>query len=192
MTSSIQILQIYPESFRANLYSRKPFRMIGLIDVSIQYSYGRERVTFAYFRSSGTNLGKIEGLWYPIVGIKMHSGKFTEFTEYLNFVLTKTAIMGSANKRWLAKSVFFAHTNKNSPKIRGFSNGIHYGNLLKIGKLLRLLYQKDNFHKMDSLDARKLNSILTSNEIYPNNWHTQRENFERFIEDIYNNKVPNL
>src|SRR5471030_1574804 len=108
MQSSIWILKIYNESLRANMYSIEPFRMIGLIDVSIKYTYGIERVTLPFFRSSGTNSGKIKGLWYPIVGIKTHTGRFTEFTEYLNFVLTNSTRRGRANEGWLAKSLFFA------------------------------------------------------------------------------------
>jgi len=186
MTDSIRILKMYPESFKANLYSSKTFRMIGLIDVSIQYAYGIERVTLPYYRSSGTNLGKIKGLWYPIVGIKTHSGSFTEFTEYINFVLTKSAIMGIAKKGWLAKSIFFAHQHAGTSKMKGFSNGTHNEVLYKIGKNLRYLYTNENFYRMDSLNAKSLNSIVTSKEILYNNRHTQRENFEKLIEDIYN------
>jgi len=186
MTSSIRILKIYPESFIANSFSTRPFRMIGLIDVNIQYPYGIERVTLPFFRSSGTNLGKIKGLWYPIVGIKTHSGRFTEFTDYINFVLTNTAKMGIASKGWLAKSLFFAHQHSDNSKIRGFTNGAHFEILLKIGKLLRTLYERNNFHEMNTLDAKTLNRIITSKEIYQNNQHTQRENFEKLIEDIYN------
>lgn len=186
MTSSIEILKIYPESFRANLYTIKPFRMIGLIDVRIKYSYGIERVTLPFFRSSGTNSGKIKGLWYPIVGIKIHSGRFDEFTEYLNFVLTNCTRWGRADKGWLAKSLFFVNQYADSSIIRGFSSGIHYKSLLEIGNVLRDLYEKDRFYKMNSLDSKNLNNIVTSKEIYQGNRHTQRENFERFIEDIFN------
>jgi len=186
MPSSIGILKIYTESFRANMYSIEPFRMIGLIDVSIKYTYGIERVTLPFYRSSGTNNGKIKGLWYPIVGIKTHTGRFTEFTEYLNFVLTNSIRRGRANEGWLAKSLFFANKYTDRSRIRGFSNGIHYESLLEIGKTLRDLYEKDKFHKMDSLDSRNLNSRVTSKEIYQDNRHAQRENFERFIEDIFN------
>lgn len=186
MTSSTRILKLYPESFRANLYTINPFRMIGLIDVSIKFNYGIERVTLAFFRSSGTNLGKIKGLWYPIVGIKTYTGRFTEFTKYINLVLTDSSKTRTANKGWLAKSLFFAHQPTDSPKIRGFSNGKHYRSLLKTGEILRQLYENNRFHKMDSLDSRKLNKIITSNEIYPYNRHTQRENFEKFIQDIFN------
>jgi len=186
MTNSIRILRMYPESFRANKYSSKIFRMIGLIDVNIQYAYGIERVTLPYYRSSGTNLGKIKGLWYPIVGIKTHSGSFTEFTSYINFVLAHSANMGRANKGWLAKSIFFAHRHGETSKLRGFSNGVHNENLLKIGKNLRHFYINENFYKLNSLDATHLNSIVTSKEIFFNNRHTQRENFENLIEDIYN------
>ena len=190
MPSSIGILKIHNESFRANEYSIEPFRMIGLIDVSIQYTYGIERVTLPFFRSSGTNSGKIKGLWYPIVGIKTHSGLFTEFTEYLNFVLTNSTRMGMADEGWLAKSLFFANS-KDSSRIRGFSNGMHYESLLEIGETLRDLYEKDKFQKMDSLDASNLNSIVTSKEIYQDNKHTQRENFEKFIDDIFNEDINN-
>ena len=186
MTNSIRILRMYPESFRANKYSSKIFRMIGLIDVNIQYAYGIERVTLPYYRSSGTNLGKIKGLWYPIVGIKTHSGSFTEFTSYINFVLAHSANMGRANKGWLAKSIFFAHRHGETSKLRGFSNGVHNETLLKIGKNLRHFYINENFYEMNSLDATHLNSIVTSKEIFFNNRHTQRENFENLIEDIYN------
>jgi len=191
MTNSIRILKMYPESFRANQYSSKTFRMIGLIDVSIQYAYGIERVTLPYYRSSGTYLGKIKGLWYPIVGIKTHSGSFTEFTDYINFVLTHSATMGRANKGWLAKSLFFAHRHGETSKLRGFSNGVHNGVLQKIGKNLRHYYINENFYKMDLLDATRLNRIITSKEIFFYNSHTQRENFENLIEDIYNGDFGN-
>lgn len=185
MKSSIAILKIYSETFRTNLYSIEPFRMIGLVDVSIKYSYGIERVTLSFFRSSGTNSGKIKGLWYPIAGIKTYTGSFTEFTEYINFVLTNSTRMGRANKGWLAKSLFFNNLYSENPKIRGFSNGTNYEMLLEIGETLRDLYEKKKFLKMKSLDARKLNSELTSKKIYQDNKQTQRENFERFIEDIF-------
>ena len=185
MTSLIEILKIYPKSFKANLYSKKPFRMIGLIDVSIKYTYGIERVTLAYYRSSGTNNGKIKGLWYPIVGIKTHTGSFTEFTEYLNFVLANSTKIGTSNKGWLAKSLFFANLYTDSSKINGFSNGKHYKSLLKIGETLRYLYEEKKFQEMESLDAVNLNSIVTSKEIYRGNKHPQRENFEKFIENIF-------
>lgn len=177
---------MYPKSFRANLYSVEPFRMIGLIDVSIKYIYGIERVTLAYFRSSGTNSGKIKGLWYPIVGIKICTGTFTEFTEYLNFVLTNTTRMGMADEGWLAKSLFFSTKYDDNSMIRGFSNGMHYKSLLKIGEALRDLYENNEFEEMNSLDGYELNSILTSKKIYQDNKHTQRENFEKFVEDIFN------
>ena len=185
MSKIIEFLKIHPETFRANVYSIKPFRVIGLIDVSIKYVYGIERVTLAFYRSSGTNSGKIKGLWYPIVGIKTYDGRFTEFTEYLNFVLKNTTRSEGARKRWLAKSLFFSHMPSNSSKIRGFSNGRHYRFLLKTGKALSDLYNKDNYIYMNALSAKTLNSIVTSKDIYQQNRHSQRDNYERFIEDIF-------
>lgn len=185
MPSSIRILKIHPESFRANSYSIDPFRMIGLIDVSIMYSYGIEIVTFAFYRSSGTNSKKIKGLWYPIVGIKLHTGIFTDFTEYLNYVLTNTTKEQQAGKGWLAKSLYFSIKHSDKTNIQGYSNGVHHNNLLKIGLELRDMYEKNEFHTVNSLDAKTLNHIITSNKIFHNNNHTQRENFERFIESIF-------
>ena len=69
-------------------YSIDPFRMIGLIDISIMYSYGIEIVALAFYRSEGL---------------------------------------------------------------------------------------------LNSLDAKTLNNTITSNKIFQNNNHTQRENFELFI-----------
>lgn len=189
MVSSIGIVEVYPKSFKVNSYSRKPFRAIGLIDVSIKYGYGIEKVTLAFYRSSGTNDGKIKGLWYPIVGIKIESGKFTEFTDYLNYILSKCTRDGVADKGWLAKSIFFYNNHKDSSKIIGFSNGIHYESLLNIGEVLRDLYEKNLFEQMDSLDRKSLNSIVTSKTIYDGNKHSQRENFEKFIEDVFNESL---
>lgn len=62
MNNSIEILGVYEDSFRINIYSINYFRMIGLIDIDIKYDYGIERVTLAFYRSSGTNSGKINGL----------------------------------------------------------------------------------------------------------------------------------
>lgn len=186
MTKVTELIKLYPESFRANLYTKEPFRMIGLVDVSIKYTYGIERVTLAYYRSSGTNSGKIKGLWYPIVGIKTYTGGFTEFTEYLNYVLSRTTRSEHANRGWLAKSLFFSHKTLNTTKIRGFSTGKHYEALLEIGKALSDLYDHKAFHYNHSLDADLLNSTVTSKKVYPDNSHTQKENYERFIEDIFN------
>jgi hypothetical protein len=185
LASSIDILKLYSDSFIANSYTSRPFRMIGLVDVSIKYSYGIERVTLAYYRSSGTNSGKIKGLWYPIVGIKTRTGKFTEFTEYLNYVLSYSTRMRMAKKGWLAKSLFFTHQYFNSPKIRGFTIGKHYDFLLETGKILSVLYKKGNYYRRKSLDAERLNSILISGEIYQGNNYSQRVNYERYIEDIF-------
>ncbi len=185
MAGKTELIKIHPESFRANIYTTEPFRMIGLVDVSILYSYGLERVTLAYFRSSGTNSGKIKGLWYPIAGIKLYNGRFTEFTDYINYVLTNTTKTEEAHSGWLAKSLFFGLHSIDNTMERGFSYGKHNEFLFKTGKTLRDLYETKDFIYMKSLNANSLNSIITSKEIYPDNKHTQRENFERFIEDIF-------
>lgn len=185
MVKLIDSSNMYSESFRVNLYTIKPFRVIGLIDVDIEYDDGVERVILPFFRSSGSNSGKIKGLWYPIVGIKLYDGAFNEFTDYINHVLTNTTKDGIAMEGWLAKSLFFTKKTSDTNMIRGFSVGKHYNSLLDIGGRLRVLYKIGEYEKMDSLDSVTLNNIVTENKIYYDNNHTQRENFERYIKDIY-------
>lgn len=183
--SNIRILKIYPKSFVVNVYSTNPFRMIGLIDVSIKYYNDIERVTLPFYMSSGTNNGKIKGLWYPIVGIKLYSGEFNEFTEDINSILTKCTMGGRAKRGWIVKSLFFIKYKDDYLRTRGFSGGRHYNKLFEIGKELRYLYKKERFIKVDKLDGKILDYIVTLNRIYKGNHHTQRENFENFMEDIF-------
>ena len=182
--SSIEIVKIHNKSFRANIYNIEPFRMIGLIDVDIQYDGETERVTLPFYRSSGTNNGKMKGLWYPIVGIKTHTGPFTEFTDFINSALTASTKRGIGKEGWLAKSLFFQDDYLPKSRIRGFSNGKHYEALLETGKILRYLYEKGSYYEMYYLTPQVLNSTVASNEIYPGNQHSQRRNFDRFIADI--------
>jgi len=179
-----EIIRFYQDSFRANTFTTEPFRMIGLIDVAISYDCGIERVTLAFYRSSGTNSGKAQGLWYPIVGIKTHTGEFTEFTKYINCVLTETTKDGYANEGWLAKSLFFSG-NKYGVELRGFSYGVHSESLFEIGKSLSCLYENNKYYLIEEMDAEFINSIVTLNSKLYNNIHTQRENYERFIYDVY-------
>ena len=190
MKDFVEIIGIYEDSFRANLYTIKPFRMIGLIDVEIQYDYGKERVTLAFYRSSGTNSGKLNGLWYPIVGIKLHTGEFREFTKYLNHVLSRTTKNSWAEKGWLAKSLFFSGSRVDT-ELRGFSYGIHQEKLYQIGNMLTCLYNNNRYSPINRMDAQYVNSILTSNKKHHGNRHTQRLNYEWFIQDIYKGLYEN-
>lgn len=180
-----KIKKVYLETFHANMYTKKPFRMIGIIDVDIEVSENIERVTLAFFRSSGTNSGKIKGLWYPIVGIKLNNGEFNEFTPRLNFILSNTTRHGSAKTGWLAKSLFFANMYGKTFNIRGFSNGIYYYSFLKLGKTLRVLYESGMYIDMNELDSKLLNKIVTSNKMYSENKNTQCDNYEKIMEDIF-------
>lgn len=189
MANAIGIMKIYPESFKANVYGLHPFRMIGLIDVGIIYNDSIERVTLSFYRSSGTNSGKLNGLWYPIAGIKTRDGKFTEFSPYINYVLFHTTKDGKANKGWLAKSLFFDDGSYcDDSKIRGFSSGRHYQSLYWIGQTLRDLYEKHKYEELESLNPETLNKSVTSMKIYEGNKYSQKKNFENLIEDIFNNE----
>lgn len=185
MSNSIGLMKIYHDSFRANIYGLEPFRMIGLIDVGIIYNYSIERVTLPFFRSSGTNSGKIKGLWYPIAGIKINDGKFTEFTSFINYALAHTTKHGKASKGWLAKSLFFKNVNEESSKVRGFSNGRYYKSLYLTGRILRELYENNKYKMIESLNPQTLNRKVTSKKIYNGNKFSQKENFENYIEDIF-------
>jgi len=175
---------MYENTFRVNKYSKKPFRVIGLIDVDMEFYYGIEKVTLAFYRSSGTNNNKIKGLWYPIVGIKTKEGEFTEFSEYINYVLSSTTLDGTGVKGWLAKSIFFGKQGEDW-QMPGFSNTKHYESLYYIGKTLQSLYNTKNYELMKNLNASEMNRVLSLTEKYYGNNHTQRENFEKFIEDIF-------
>ncbi|MDF2513523.1 MAG: hypothetical protein K0S04_3389 [Herbinix sp.] len=190
MKDFVEIVGIYEHSFRVNIYTIEPFRIIGLIDVDIQYDYGKERVTLAYYRSSGTNSGKINGLWYPIVGIKLHTGEFREFTKYLNHVLSRTTKNSWAEKGWLAKSLFFSGSRRDK-ELRGFSYGIHQEKLYQIGDRLTGLYNDNRYSPINHMDARYINSVLTLNKKQYNNRCTQRYNYERFIRDVYKGLYEN-
>jgi serine/threonine-protein kinase len=183
--SEVEIQKIHLKSFRANTYTLDPFRAIGLIDVNVKYNDGIERVTLAFYRSSGTNNGKVKGLWYPIIGIKTETGPFNEFTDYLNHMLTISTRRGIAKKGWLAKSVFFRDAYVPKSRIRGFSNGPHYKPLLEIGKTLSDLYNQEIYYEMLELDSETLNEIVTADKIYPGNKHTQKENYNRLMADIF-------
>lgn len=180
------IFIIYPDTFRINKFTEHPFRMIGIIEVGIMYSDRIEKVAIPYFRSSGTNSGKIQGLWYPIVGIKLFSGEFEEFSSYINLVLTRTTKYGAASRGWLAKSIFFYKLNLKEEDIKGFSSGIYYEGLLRLGKTLRKLYEDEKYKVDSELTPIKLNDIIYSNNIYEGNKESQRKNFDLFIEDVYN------
>ena len=184
--NAIGIFKIYLDTFRANVYTIHPFRMIGLIDVDIIFHDSIEKVTLPYFRSSGTNSGKIEGLWYPIAGIKLKDGRFSEFTSYINYVLSHTTKHRRASEGWLAKSLFFNNTSMDPSKVRGFSNGRHYKSLYWVGQTLRNWYEENNYETIETLFPESLNKIVTSKIVYTGNKHPQRENFEKFIQDIFN------
>ena len=105
----------------------------------------------------------------------------------MNYVLTNTTKNGRASRGWLAKSLFFTNMSKDTKRVRGFSSGKHYKSLLRIGETLRTLYEKNQFSLQDSLYGNNYNKIIISNEVYKGNKHSQRENFDKFISEIFNN-----
>lgn len=185
MIDTADIIKIDKNSFRANVYSNKYFRMIGLIDVIIQYEDFIERVTLGYYSSSGTNNGKVKGLWYPIIGIKLFSGPFIEYTPRLNAILTYTTESGRASNGWLAKSLFFYKSPKASDKLRGFGSGRYYEQLLNVGQELKKLYEMSSYRLIPELDGKLFNKLLMSNKVYYGNAYSQLQNYERFIECIF-------
>ena len=115
----------------------------------------------------------------------MSTGGFTEFTDYLNFVLSHTTRDGIAKSGWLAKSLFFYAKPTTPTKLRGFANGIYYDSLLDIGETLRDLYEYGAFHNLTTLTPLYLNDTVTSTITYPGHTHTQKENYEFYIKDIF-------
>jgi len=185
MISHGKIQTIYETSFRANLYTPTHFRMIGLVNVQIIFEGLDEKVTLAFYSSSGTNSGKIKGLWYPIVGIKLVTGPFVEFPPIINQMLTNTTNYGDAHSGWLAKSLFFPNHPLQNNMLRGFGEPPYYEQLLTLGKKLEELYEAGKYTHLPSLNPHLLNELLTTDQIYPGNKRSQKENFEAYINEVY-------
>ena len=190
MQKNSTILSIDETSFRANLYTSNHFRMIGVIDAFIAFKWGNEKVTLAFYSSSGTNTGKIKGYWYPIAGIKLVTGPFVEFTPIINQVLKNTCRFGDAHSGWLAKSLFFPPHPLPKPMINGYGEGPYYNDLIALGKTLKKLYESGKFISSPHLNPVVLNNLLLSDKIYDGNKHTQQENFESFIYEVYSLSFP--
>lgn len=193
MISHGTIEAIYEKSFRANLYTPTHFRMIGLIDVQIAFEGLNEKVTLAFYSSSGTNSGKLKGLWYPIAGIKLFTGPFVEFTPIINQVLTQTTYYGDAHYGWLAKSLFFPFHQLTNNRLRGFGDPPYYDDLFPLGETLQNLYESGQYTNLSYLDPPLLNQLLMTDQVYPGNKRSQKENFDAYIKEIYNNSfvTPN-
>ena len=181
--ASLSISKIIVSSFKVSSYTKKPFRVIGLIEVEIYFKNEKEKVTIPFFRSSGTNGGKIKGMWYPIVGIKEYTGSFTEFTNTVNNILRESTRNAVVKKGWLAKSIFFTNY-LGYDMINGFSYGQYYDAIYKIGKILRELYESGSYTEC-KLSIEEYNNIIYSNKIYYGNRYSQRDNFNSYIYSIY-------
>lgn len=190
MQSHYAIIKVIPDSFRINIYTLQHFRLIGLIDVMISFPMGNEKVTLAFYSSSGTNSGKIKDLWYPILGIKRYTGRFTEFTPTINEILTQTTLYGDAHGGWLAKSLFFAFSKLLPGQLRGYATSPYYEDLYNLGQKLRSLYESSQFVYDFDLNVPILNKLLMGDTIYPNNHQTQCTNFETYMKAIYETSDP--
>ena len=190
MQSHYAIIKVIPQSFRINIYTMHHFRHIGLIDVMISFPMSNEKVTLAFYSSSGTNSGKIKGLWYPILGIKRYTGRFTEFTPTINEILTQTTLYGDAHGGWLAKSLFFAFSKLLPGQLRGYATSPYYEDLYNLGQMLRTLYESGQFVSDAHLNVPILNKLLMGDTIYPGNHQTQRSNFETYMKAIYETSDP--
>lgn len=190
MHAHYAIIKVIPDSFRINLYTQKHFRLIGVIDVMIAFPMGNEKVTLAFYSSSGTNSGKIKGLWYPILGIKRYTGKFTEFTPTINDILTQTTLSGDAHSGWLAKSLFFAFSKLLPGQLRGFAASPYYEDLHLLGEKLRVFYESGQFVYDAELNVSTLNKLLIAHAVYPGNHQDQCTNFETYMKAIYETSDP--
>lgn len=185
-----KIVRIHTNSFTANVYTTNYFRRIGLIDIDVRFSYGIERMTVAFYSSSGTNSHKIKGMWYPIVGIKTMTGPFIEFPSPINNILTQTTRNGGAHSGWLAKSLFFYNPYNIYTDYDGFSYGKFYSSLLQIGTTLQKLCNQGRYINAPELDSASLNATLFSLIKYSGNNHSQLVNYTNFISEIYNSINP--
>lgn len=185
---NIEILEIIKDTFRVNTYGFIPFRVIGLIDVKLKSDNDTFIVTLPFYRSSGTNSGKVKGEWYPIIGIKENKGEFYEFSERLNNLSNKL-LPGGASEGWLAKNLFFLKPSKKPADdyLHGYSYSKYGYRLKEIGQELKELYENQEFDMDYQLDAEKYNSIV--HDKGPNKYShieiSQSRIFDHLMRDLF-------
>ena len=187
--NNFKLLSIIPNSFRLNIYSLVPFREYGLVDVLTECDGRKERLTLGFYRSSGTNSGKIKGKWYPICGVKMDDFEFTQFSKYQNSLFNKMHRKefqsGGVEEGWLMKSIFFK-----LPSVdrgygeRGYSLTPIGDSLKRFAQELEELYESGNYHRRPKMEPSAYNSILMDERVYVGNSLSQIELHDIYLDSI--------
>lgn len=189
MYNKVEFLGYVKGSIRTNTYGYFPYREIALVDVWVDVNGETQRCALPFYRSSGTNSGKVRGVWYPILGIKEKDGEFCEFGQYVNAILNKNVKSVSAG--WLAKSIFFNVPRgcKNEDDVpdslkhlRGYSY-TSYGSFLKeLSLIIKDEFESLNTKKCTQMNMEAYNGIIYTAEKYvPGNTMSQSEVFQRII-----------
>lgn len=181
---------VYPQSFRAGECAGSfGNRYLGLVDVSAQVNGVDERLTLGFYRSSGTNAGKIKGQWYPIIGIKEESGVFNEFTNSQNFILNHTVRTGK--KGWLVKSIFFQEPyQEKGIGEAGYSKTTLAADLKLIATQLQTWFESNQYIDYELINSKLFNQTLFSSATLEGNKTPQSKLHDYYLKSIFEELVP--
>lgn len=181
---------IYPHSFRAGECAGSfGNRFLGFVDVSATIDGETQRLTLGFYRSSGTNSGKIKGQWYPIIGIKSISGAFEEFSDAQNFILNHT--VGKANKGWLVKSIFFQKPfNGEGIGEDGYSQTTLAPSLKLIATQLQKWFESKQYIDYELINASLFNQTLFSPATLEGSTLSQSKLHDYYLKSIFEELAP--
>lgn len=190
----VEFVEMVENSVRTNIYSLNPYREIALVNVRIKI-YGEEQICMLpFYRSSGTNSGKIKGEWYPLLGIKENDGIFDEFnSKAVNYLMNK--ITRTASRGWIAKSLFFVAPSKYKHEefipeemysLRGYSYTSHGYFLKDLASKIKKDFESSNTTRCRGMGTSEYNQLIYSDEKFYNNKISQKEIFDLIVYDIVN------
>lgn len=182
---NVTINKIFPETFCVGACPLSHGnRYLGFIDVEIRFNDTIERLTIGFYRSSGTNAGKIKGDWYPIIGVKTSHGEFTEFTNFQNHILN--ASVGSSDKGWYVKSIFFMKPIVDkSLGFPGYSYTSLGPELKSIAEKLKELFESNSYIDYDVINGELFNRTLFSSLIHEGSSKNQKLLHDIYVKSIF-------
>lgn len=181
---------IYPHSFRAGECAGSfGNRFLGFVDVSATINGEAQRLTLGFYRSSGTNSGKVKGQWYPILGIKSISGAFEEFSEAQNFILNHT--VGQANRGWLIKSIFFQKPFQGEwMGEEGYSHTTLATSLKLVATQLQKWFEAKQYVDYELINAALFNQTLFSQATLEGSTLPQAKLHDYYLKSIFEELAP--
>ena len=166
-------------------------RYFGLVDVEAKVNGAPQLLTLGFYRSSGTNSGKVKGQWYPIIGVKEHDGSFTEFSTFQNLILNH--LNGTAKKDWLVKSIFWEKSHQQRTEVigeDGYSHTTLAPSLRLIAEQLQTWFETNQYIDYVMIYPKLFNQTLSSNLMMKGNQHTQAELHKFYVKSMCEEILP--